>query len=77
MSGKNTALFGMYPTHGKVDAAVDALRAKGLLSSDISEPSARNIPDVPRNSWPDSGFLNSRRRGAGGRMRTAGILGRR
>ena len=46
MSGKNTALFGTYPTHGKVDAAVDALRAKGLLSSDISEPLARNIADI-------------------------------
>jgi hypothetical protein len=77
MSGKNTALFGMDQTHGKADAAVDALRAKGLLSSDISEPLARNIADVPRNSWPDSGFLNSRRRGAGGRMGKGGILGRR
>ena len=69
MSGKNTALFGMYRTRGKADAVVDALRAKGLLSTDISEPLARNIADVPRNSWPDSGFRNSRRRGTGERMR--------
>ena len=30
MSGKNTAVFGIYPTHESADAAVDTLRAKGV-----------------------------------------------
>ena len=36
MSGKNTAVFGVYPTHESADAAVDALRTKGFRSTDIS-----------------------------------------
>jgi hypothetical protein len=110
MSGKNTALFGLYPIHGAADAAVDTLRGKGFLSTDISEPFPQNVgstdamsapvtpPSAPRtpmparaattglaamtapdqpaptapfadflpNSWPNSGFRNSRRRGMGG-----------
>jgi len=68
MSGKNTALFGIYPTHGKADAAVDALRAKGLLSTDISEPLARNIERMfraTRGQTPDSGIAGEEVRGSG------------
>jgi Protein of unknown function (DUF3341) len=36
MSGKNTAVFGIYPTHEAADAAVDALRARGFRNTDIS-----------------------------------------
>lgn len=36
MSGKNIAVFGIYPTHDAADAAVDALRARGFRNTDIS-----------------------------------------
>jgi hypothetical protein len=36
MSGKNTAVFGVYPTHASADTAVDTLRTKGFRSTDIS-----------------------------------------
>src|SRR5688500_14499125 len=36
MSGKNTAVFGIYPTHDSADAAVDTLRTKGFRNTDIS-----------------------------------------
>ena len=36
MSGKNTAVFGIYPTHESADVAVDTLRSKGFRNTDIS-----------------------------------------
>jgi ActD protein len=36
MSGKNTGVFGIYPTQNSADEAVDTLRAKGFRSTDIS-----------------------------------------
>jgi hypothetical protein len=36
MSSKGTAVFGVYATHASAEAAVDALRATGFRSNDIS-----------------------------------------
>ena len=36
MAGKNTPVFGIYPTRVSVEGAVDALKAAGFRSSDIS-----------------------------------------
>jgi hypothetical protein len=36
MSGKNIAVFGVYPTHDSADAAVDTLRTKGFRNTDVS-----------------------------------------
>jgi hypothetical protein len=36
MAGTNTAVFGIYPTRVSVEGAVDALKAAGFRSSDIS-----------------------------------------
>jgi hypothetical protein len=36
MSGKNTAVFGIYPHHAGVEHGVDALKAAGFSNSDIS-----------------------------------------
>lgn len=36
MAGKNTAVFGIYPTRVSAEAAVDALKAAGFRNSDIS-----------------------------------------
>jgi hypothetical protein len=36
MFGRNTAVFGIYPTDGSADAAVDTLRTKGFRSTDVS-----------------------------------------
>jgi hypothetical protein len=36
MAGKNTAVFGIYPTYPAVEGAVDALRAAGFRNTDIS-----------------------------------------
>ncbi len=43
MSGKNTALFGIYPTHASADAAVDTLRSKGFRNTDISVMFPQNV----------------------------------
>lgn len=36
MAGKNTAVFGIYPTYTAVEIGVDALRAAGFRNADIS-----------------------------------------
>jgi hypothetical protein len=36
MAGKNTAVFGIYATHGSVESAVDALKTEGFRNTDIS-----------------------------------------
>ena len=36
MAGKNTAVFGIYPTYASVEGAVDALKAAAFRSTDIS-----------------------------------------
>src|SRR3984957_11555917 len=36
MAGKNTAVFGIYPSYENVENAVDALRSAGFRSEDIS-----------------------------------------
>ena len=43
MSGKNTTVFGIYPTHGSADAAVATLRAKGFRNPDISVLFPQNV----------------------------------
>ena len=77
MSGKNTAFFGIYPTHGSGDAAVDALRTQGFRGASAARMGLPTLtaPDQPTptaplaeflvNSWPNSGFRNSRQRGTG------------
>ena len=36
MAGKNTAVFGIYPTYASLEAGVDALKAAGFRNTDIS-----------------------------------------
>ena len=36
MAGKNTAVFGIYPTYASLEAGVDALKAEGFRNTDIS-----------------------------------------
>jgi hypothetical protein len=36
MSGKNTAVFGIYPTYVSVESGVEALKAAGFRSADVS-----------------------------------------
>ena len=36
MAGKNTAVFGIYPSRHAVEEAVDHLRAHGFRSTDVS-----------------------------------------
>jgi Protein of unknown function (DUF3341) len=43
MSGKNTAVFGIYSTHASADAAVDTLRAKGFRNTDVSVLFPQNL----------------------------------
>src|SRR5690349_2226197 len=43
MAGKNTAVFGIYPTYGAVDGAVESLRASGFRSTDISVLFPENV----------------------------------
>ena len=73
MFSKNTAVFGIDPTPDRADAADAALSAKGSRST--TRPAALSAPDpatapladfVP-DSWPNSGFRNSTRRGTKGR----------
>jgi len=43
MAGKNTAVFGIYPTYESVERAVDALRAAGFRTTDISVLFPQNV----------------------------------
>jgi ActD protein/heat induced stress protein YflT len=43
MAGKNTAVFGIYPTYASVERAVDALRAAGFRTTDISVLFPENV----------------------------------
>ena len=38
MSGKNTAVFGLYPTRDEVENAVDALKAEGFRNTRYLHP---------------------------------------
>lgn len=43
MLGKNTAVFGIYPTYESLEAAVDALRSSGFRNTDVSFLMAENV----------------------------------
>lgn len=43
MAGKNTAVFGIYPTYANVESGVDALKAAGFRNTDISVLFPENI----------------------------------
>jgi hypothetical protein len=43
MAGKNTAVFGIYPTYASVEGGVDALKAAGFRNTDISVLFPENV----------------------------------
>ena len=43
MAGKNTAVFGIYPTYADVEEGVEALKAAGFRNTDISILMPENI----------------------------------
>ena len=43
MLGKNTAVFGIYPTYESLESAVDALRSSGFRNTDVSFLMAENV----------------------------------
>lgn len=43
MAGKNTAVFGIYPTYANVESGVDALKAAGFRNTDISVLFPENV----------------------------------
>src|SRR5438093_783299 len=43
MAGKNTAVFGIYPTYTSVEGGVEALRSAGFRSTDISVLFPENV----------------------------------
>ena len=43
MAGKNTAVFGIYPSYRAVESAVDALKAAGFRNTDISVLMPENV----------------------------------
>lgn len=43
MAGKNTAVFGIYPTYASVESGVEALQAAGFRSTDISALFPENV----------------------------------
>lgn len=49
MDARQSAVFGIYSTHAALEAAVDALKAKGFRSSDISvlSPQTPVLPALP------------------------------
>jgi hypothetical protein len=43
MLGKNTAVFGIFPTYESLEGAVDALRSSGFRNTDVSFLMAENV----------------------------------
>jgi hypothetical protein len=80
MSGKNTAVFGIYSTNGSAAAAVDTLRTEGFRSTDVS----RLVPFVATLDGGAMGDATGVLIGLGmsayqerryeGRMRRGGVL---
>jgi hypothetical protein len=69
MSDNTSAVFGIYPTHAALEAAVDALRAKGFRSSDIS------ILATQRPGFTDLGADHVGMRETGGGTGAAAAVG--
>jgi hypothetical protein len=57
MLERNSAVFGIYSTHEALEAAVDALRAKGFRSTDISVLSTQKprLPELTHENGPTAG----------------------
>src|SRR5437660_4473819 len=43
MAGKNTAVFGIYPTYSAVESGVDSLKTNGFRNTDISVLFPENV----------------------------------
>jgi hypothetical protein len=43
MAGKNTAVFGIYPTYASVESGVDSLKSRGFRNTDISVLFPENV----------------------------------
>lgn len=73
MSVKGTAVFGVYSTHADAEAAVDALRARGFRSTDISVVAP---PQTGSTDFiPDHGTTEGASAGPGAAMAIGGTLG--
>ncbi|MDZ4660391.1 MAG: general stress protein [Pseudomonadota bacterium] len=75
MSGKNTAVLGVYKTRTEVEEAVDALKADGFMTSDISvllpdERGSQNFAHVKGTKAPEGSAT-----GAGAGVLIGGTLG--
>lgn len=72
MSGKGTAVFGVYATHASAEAAVDALRATGFRSTDVSVVLPQHAGST--DFTPDNGTMGASA-GPGAAAAIGGTLG--
>ncbi len=54
MSGKNAAILAVYSTHASAEIALNALKAKGFATSDISVVAPRSVGPAATPSGPDA-----------------------
>ena len=57
MSGTDSSVFAVYPSHASAEAAVNALRANGFATTDISVVAQRGV-ETPATT-PEQGALSS------------------
>lgn len=73
MSDKSTAVFGVYATHASVEAAVEALRATGFRSTDISVVLPQQAAST--DFTPENGPTEGASAGPGAAASIGGTLG--
>lgn len=75
MAGKNTSVFGIYPTQGALESAVDRLRAAGFRGTDISVLFPENIGTKDFAHEKGTKAPEGASTGAGAGMLAGGALG--
>jgi hypothetical protein len=75
MAGKNTAVYGIYPTYGAVENGVEALRAAGFRNTDISVLFPENVGTKDFAHKKDTKAPEGATTGAGTGFVVGGALG--
>jgi hypothetical protein len=75
MAGKNTAVFGIYPTYSFVEGGVDALKSAGFRSTDISVLFPENVGSKDFAHKKETKAPEGAAAGAGSGAVVGGVLG--
>src|SRR5271165_7249539 len=75
MAGKNTSVFGIYPTYSDVESGFDALKAAGFRNTDISVLCPENVGSKDFAHKKDTKAPEGATAGAGTGLVLGGAMG--